>query len=38
MSFFETAPLIPAPDERISVDDVELASRFYRELVLDLFA
>jgi len=38
MSFFETAPLIHAPDERIAVDDVELASRFYRELVLDLLA
>jgi acetylornithine deacetylase/succinyl-diaminopimelate desuccinylase-like protein len=36
MSFFETAPLIHAPDERIAIDDVELASRFYRELVLDL--
>jgi acetylornithine deacetylase/succinyl-diaminopimelate desuccinylase-like protein len=36
MSFFETAPLIHAPDERIAVDDVELASRFFRELALDL--
>ena len=37
MSFFETAPLIHAPDERIVVDDIALASRFYRELALDLF-
>jgi acetylornithine deacetylase/succinyl-diaminopimelate desuccinylase-like protein len=36
MSFFETAPLIHAPDERIAIDDVELASRFYRELAIDL--
>jgi acetylornithine deacetylase/succinyl-diaminopimelate desuccinylase-like protein len=36
MSFFETAPLIHAPDERIAIDDIELASRFYRELVIDL--
>src|SRR4051812_2726444 len=36
MSFFDTAPLIHAPDERIAIDDVELASRFYRELALDL--
>ena len=35
MSFFETAPLIHAPDERIAIDDLELASRFYRELSLD---
>jgi acetylornithine deacetylase/succinyl-diaminopimelate desuccinylase-like protein len=38
MSFFETAPLIHAPDERIAIDDVELASRFYRELALDVLA
>jgi acetylornithine deacetylase/succinyl-diaminopimelate desuccinylase-like protein len=38
MSFFETAPLIHAPDERIAVDDIALASRFYRELTLDLLA
>jgi acetylornithine deacetylase/succinyl-diaminopimelate desuccinylase-like protein len=38
MSFFETAPLIHAPDERIVIDDIALASRFYRELALDLFA
>jgi acetylornithine deacetylase/succinyl-diaminopimelate desuccinylase-like protein len=38
MSFFETAPLIHAPDERIALDDVELAARFYRELALDLLA
>jgi acetylornithine deacetylase/succinyl-diaminopimelate desuccinylase-like protein len=37
MSFFETAPLIHAPDERIVIDDIALASRFYRELALDLF-
>jgi acetylornithine deacetylase/succinyl-diaminopimelate desuccinylase-like protein len=36
MSFFDTAPLIHAPDERIAIEDVELASRFYRELALDL--
>jgi acetylornithine deacetylase/succinyl-diaminopimelate desuccinylase-like protein len=38
MSFFETAPLIHAPDERIALDDVELAARFYRELSLDVLA
>ncbi len=38
MSFFDTAPLIHAPDERIAIEDVELASRFYRELALDLLA
>jgi acetylornithine deacetylase/succinyl-diaminopimelate desuccinylase-like protein len=38
MSFFETAPLIHAPDERIALDDVELAARFYRELALDVLA
>jgi acetylornithine deacetylase/succinyl-diaminopimelate desuccinylase-like protein len=38
MSFFETAPLIHAPDERIAIDDVELASRFFRELALDVLA
>jgi acetylornithine deacetylase/succinyl-diaminopimelate desuccinylase-like protein len=38
MSFFETAPLIHAPDERIAVDDIALASRFYRELTLDLLS
>ncbi len=38
MSFFETAPLIHAPDERIAVDDIALASRFYRELTIDLLA
>jgi acetylornithine deacetylase/succinyl-diaminopimelate desuccinylase-like protein len=36
MSFFDTAPLIHAPDERIAIEDVELASRFYRELTLDV--
>ena len=35
-TFFETAPLIHAPDERIAIDDLALASRFYRELALDL--
>ena len=35
-SFFETAPLIHAPDERIAIDDVALASLFYRELAVDL--
>ncbi len=38
MSIFETAPLIHAPDERIALDDVELAARFYRELSLDVLA
>ena len=38
MSFFETAPLIHAPDERIALDDVELAARFYRELAIDVLA
>jgi acetylornithine deacetylase/succinyl-diaminopimelate desuccinylase-like protein len=37
-TLFETAPLIHAPDERISIDDLALASRFYRELALDLLA
>jgi acetylornithine deacetylase/succinyl-diaminopimelate desuccinylase-like protein len=37
-TFFETAPLIHAPDERIAIDDVALASRFYRELALELLA
>ena len=38
MTFFETAPLIHAPDERIAVDDIALASRCYQELTLDLLA
>jgi acetylornithine deacetylase/succinyl-diaminopimelate desuccinylase-like protein len=38
MSFFETAPLIHAPDERIAIDDLDLASQFYRELSLELLA
>jgi acetylornithine deacetylase/succinyl-diaminopimelate desuccinylase-like protein len=33
-TFFETAPLIHAPDERVAIDDLALASRFYRELLL----
>jgi acetylornithine deacetylase/succinyl-diaminopimelate desuccinylase-like protein len=32
MSRFETAPLIHAPDERIALDDIDLASRFFSEL------
>ena len=32
MTRFETMPLIHAPDERIRVDDIELASRFFSEL------
>jgi acetylornithine deacetylase/succinyl-diaminopimelate desuccinylase-like protein len=32
MSRFDTMPLIHAPDERIRVDDIELASRFFSEL------
>jgi acetylornithine deacetylase/succinyl-diaminopimelate desuccinylase-like protein len=32
MSRFETMPLIHAPDERIALADVELASRFFSEL------
>jgi acetylornithine deacetylase/succinyl-diaminopimelate desuccinylase-like protein len=32
MTRFETMPLIHAPDERIRVDDIELASRFFNEL------
>jgi acetylornithine deacetylase/succinyl-diaminopimelate desuccinylase-like protein len=36
MTFFETAPLIHAPDERIVCDDIALASRCYRELAIDL--
>jgi acetylornithine deacetylase/succinyl-diaminopimelate desuccinylase-like protein len=38
MSFFDTAPLIHAPDERVAIEDVELAARFYRELALDVLA
>jgi acetylornithine deacetylase/succinyl-diaminopimelate desuccinylase-like protein len=38
MSFFDTAPLIHAPDERIAIDDLDFASRFYRELSLELLA
>jgi acetylornithine deacetylase/succinyl-diaminopimelate desuccinylase-like protein len=32
MTMFETLPLIHAPDERIRVEDLELASRFFSEL------
>ena len=32
MTMFETGPLIHAPDERIAVADLELASSFYRDL------
>jgi acetylornithine deacetylase/succinyl-diaminopimelate desuccinylase-like protein len=32
MSMFETGPLIHAPDERIAIADLELASSFYRDL------
>jgi acetylornithine deacetylase/succinyl-diaminopimelate desuccinylase-like protein len=32
MSRFDTLPLIHAPDERIALDDIELASRFFNEL------
>jgi acetylornithine deacetylase/succinyl-diaminopimelate desuccinylase-like protein len=32
MSRFDTLPLIHAPDERIALDDIELASRFFSEL------
>jgi acetylornithine deacetylase/succinyl-diaminopimelate desuccinylase-like protein len=32
MSRFETLPLIHAPDERIALNDIELASRFFNEL------
>jgi acetylornithine deacetylase/succinyl-diaminopimelate desuccinylase-like protein len=32
MSRFDTVPLIHAPDERIALDDLELASRFFSEL------
>jgi acetylornithine deacetylase/succinyl-diaminopimelate desuccinylase-like protein len=38
MSFFDTAPLIHAPDERIAIDDLGFASQFYRELALHLLA
>ena len=38
MSFFDTAPLIHAPDERVATDDLDFASRFYRELAIDLLA
>jgi acetylornithine deacetylase/succinyl-diaminopimelate desuccinylase-like protein len=36
MSFFDTAPLIHAPDERIAISDVELASSFFRALAIDI--
>jgi acetylornithine deacetylase/succinyl-diaminopimelate desuccinylase-like protein len=32
MSRFDTLPLIHAPDERIALDDIEFASRFFNEL------
>ena len=32
MTMFETGPLIHAPDERIAIADLELASAFYRDL------
>ena len=32
MSRWDTTPLIHAPDERIAVDDIEFASRFFNEL------
>jgi len=32
MTRFDTMPLIHAPDERIRVEDIELASRFFSEL------
>jgi acetylornithine deacetylase/succinyl-diaminopimelate desuccinylase-like protein len=32
MTRFDTMPLIHAPDERIRVEDIELASRFFNEL------
>jgi acetylornithine deacetylase/succinyl-diaminopimelate desuccinylase-like protein len=32
MTMFETGPLIHAPDERIALADLELASGFYRDL------
>ena len=32
MSRFDTLPLIHAPDERIALDDIALASRFFNEL------
>jgi acetylornithine deacetylase/succinyl-diaminopimelate desuccinylase-like protein len=38
MSFFDTAPLIHAPDERIAVADLELAARSFQVLSLDVLA
>jgi acetylornithine deacetylase/succinyl-diaminopimelate desuccinylase-like protein len=38
MSFFDTAPLIHAPDERIAVDDLALAARSFQELAIDVLA
>ena len=32
MTRYDTMPLIHAPDERIHVEDLELASRFFSEL------
>ena len=38
MTLWETGPLIHAPDERIAVADLELASTFYRELAVRLLS
>jgi acetylornithine deacetylase/succinyl-diaminopimelate desuccinylase-like protein len=32
MSRWDTMPLIHAPDERIAVDDIDFAARFFHEL------
>jgi acetylornithine deacetylase/succinyl-diaminopimelate desuccinylase-like protein len=38
MSFFDTAPLIHAPDERIAVDDLAFAARSFQELAIEVLA
>jgi acetylornithine deacetylase/succinyl-diaminopimelate desuccinylase-like protein len=38
MSFFDTAPLIHAPDERIAVDDLALATRSFQEVAIEVLA
>ena len=32
MTRYDTMPLIHAPDERIRIEDIDLASRFFSEL------
>ena len=34
MSLLEAAPLVHSADERAAVADIELATRFYRDIIL----